>query len=145
MSPPPLGVISYALGDVGKSGDRVIPVTYAFPAPSAAIATPTSPSLPPRNVLNLSRPEVASNFITNASPHSGLFAQSPPPPKVRLRTPGVVGKLLELVIPVTEMAPFRSHATSPAWSIPSPPKYVAKRSDEPVASSFATNPSSPPL
>jgi hypothetical protein len=39
---------SYAPGVVGKSGDCVLPPTYAFPAVSTAIPTAPSAPLPPR-------------------------------------------------------------------------------------------------
>ena len=75
-----------------------------------------------------------STFATNASPQKIIVS----PANVRSNAPGVVVKSAEYVWPVTYTLPAGSSATSLPTSVSEPPRKLANRRVEPVASSFAT-------
>src|SRR6202022_2880171 len=91
-----------ALIVVGKPAD-VLPVMYALPKASAAIAAATSSPVPPRYVENRRAEPAAFSLVTKASRH-GMVWQVPPP-KTGWNALAVVGKLADLVSPVTKASP----------------------------------------
>src|SRR4051812_40230412 len=114
----------------GKSLDEVDPVTYARPAPSIAIALPTSKPPPPNRVEYSTPVAFWLNLVTKASPL---------PLGVVSRAPAVVGKLLELASPVTYALPVESTAIPRAWSCEAlPPRNVEYTSSDPLGLSFVT-------
>src|SRR5262249_61667107 len=66
-STPPLFVVLNAPAVVGKSGELVLPSTYALFAASTAIRVPKSTWLPPLNVEYTNLEPVGSTLVTNAS------------------------------------------------------------------------------
>jgi hypothetical protein len=113
---------SKAPGVVGKSDEKVLPVTYTFPPESRAMELPTSSSLPPRKVEARRVVKFPLRFDTNAVRET-LEEVS--------KAPGVVGKSDESVKPVTYTFPPESMARrvpkNPSSSLP-PRKVEAIRS-----------------
>src|SRR3954471_19511810 len=105
---------------VGKSGDRVVPVTYAAPARSTATPPLVSPFVPPRYVEYASSRPLVESCATNASVGHGASETH------RLRkwpwSAPRVGKSLESVLPVTTACPLRSTAMPTASSLRLPPR-----------------------
>src|SRR6266542_2823470 len=113
----PLAVVSYSPGVVGKSEALAKPVTYAAPLASSAMAWPRSllpmaPELPPRNV-EYTRLPAAPSLVTKASS---------PPFQLVSKAPGVVGKFVELVRPVSVAMPAVSTAMPGPRSSTVPPR-----------------------
>src|SRR6266511_2255751 len=84
----------------GKFVEPVLPVTYAEPRESTAIAKPWSLLLPPRYVEYTRAVPVAFSLLTNTSWS----------PLALVSAPTGVGKFVELVEPVTYALPAASTA-----------------------------------
>jgi hypothetical protein len=108
-------VVWKAPGVVGKLVELVVPVTYALPDEFTVIPNPWSELLPPRYVEYPNPVPVAVNFVTYASELK---------PDIVWNVPGVVGKFLELVAPVTYAFLDASTAILLLVSKSSPPRYV---------------------
>src|SRR5881396_2428053 len=117
-APPPLNVVSNAPGVVGKSDEFVQPVMTGSPDASRAMPCPWSPLLPPRNVDQTRAVPDGFSTVTKAW-------LSPPPREVFSYAPGVTGKSVEFVSPVTYAFPPASIAISWPWSVREPPRNVA--------------------
>src|SRR5207244_12697707 len=91
-SPAPLCVVSKAPGVVGKSVDKVSPVTKAEPVPSTAMPRASSSWLPPKKVEYTRGAEPSGfNFVTKTS------LPAIPPWYVVSKTPDAVGKSDDMV------------------------------------------------
>src|SRR3954451_2805672 len=105
---------------VGRSGERVAPITYAAPARSTAIPPLVSPFDPPRYVPYTSLRPLALSFATKASVAHGTSETQ----RVRNESCSAlrVGKSRESVLPVTNACPLRSTARPTASSLRLPPR-----------------------